>query len=180
MNQIIKNDLYRYIGTYNVKYLLRFIFLTPGFRYIFFMRKCSFAKNSFSKFLWLFLLRQCSLRCGIQIPYNTKIDKGFRIVHFGHIVINPEAIIGKNFNISQGCTIGNSQGKKKGTPIIGDNVFMQPNSVIVGNIKIGNNVLIAPNAFVNFDVPDNSIVIGNPGTILSKTNPTDKYIVYSI
>ena len=37
--------------------------------------------------------------------------------------------------------------------------------VIVGNITIGNNVLIAPGAYVNFDVPDGSIVIGNPGLI---------------
>ncbi len=46
---------------------------------------------------------------------------------------------------------------------------------------IGNNVLIAPGAFVNFDVPDNSIVIGNPGQIVARSeSPTSKYIVYPI
>ena len=44
------------------------------------------------------------------------------------------------------------------------------NSTVVGNIKIGNNVLIAPNSFVNFDVPDNSVVIGNPAVIHKKEN----------
>ena len=68
-----------------------------------------------------------------------------------------------------------------GYPIIGDNVCMNANSIIIGNVKIGNNVLIAPGAFINFDVPDNSIVIGNPGKIISRDeSPTDKYIVYSI
>lgn len=50
-----------------------------------------------------------------------------------------------------------------------------------GGVKIGNNVLIAPNAFVNFDVPDNSIVIGNPGKIIKRdSSPSAKYIVYSV
>lgn len=42
-------------------------------------------------------------------------------------------------------------------------------------------MLIAPNAFVNFDVPDNSIVIGSPGKIIQReSSPTAKYIVYSV
>lgn len=50
-----------------------------------------------------------------------------------------------------------------------------------GWVKIGNNVMIAPGAFVNFDVPDNSIVIGNPGKIIPRDeSPTKNYIVYSI
>ena len=127
------------------------------------------------------MLKLCSFKFGIQIPAQTKIASGFRIVHFGTIVINPETIIGKNFNISQGALIGNASGKRQGTPIIGDNVCMNANSIIIGNVKIGNNVLIAPGTFINFDVPDNSIVIGNPGKIISRDeSPTDKYIVYSI
>lgn len=48
-------------------------------------------------------------------------------------------------------------------------------------VSIGDDVLIAPGAFVNFDVPSNSIVIGNPGKIIpSDASPTKKYIVYSI
>ena len=50
------------------------------------------------------------------------------------------------------------------------------NAVIVGKINIGNNVLIAPGAYVNFDVPDNSIVIGNPGLIRQSPGATLGYI----
>ena len=63
-----------------------------------------------------------------------------------------------------------------GRPTIDDYVWIGTGSVLVGNIKIGKNVLIAANSFVNFDVPDNSIVIGNPGKIISKENPTRYYI----
>ena len=45
-----------------------------------------------------------------------------------------------------------------------------------GEMALGRNVLIAPNAYVNFDVPDNSIVIGNPGKIIHKENATQDYI----
>lgn len=48
-------------------------------------------------------------------------------------------------------------------------------------MKIGNDVLIAPGAFVNFDVPDNSIVIGNPGMIKPQTSsPTEKFEIYRV
>lgn len=43
-------------------------------------------------------------------------------------------------------------------------------------MTIGDNVLIAPNAYVNFDVPSNSIVIGNPGKIIpDRLDATEGY-----
>lgn len=41
-------------------------------------------------------------------------------------------------------------------------------------VTIGNDVLIAANSFVDFDVPDNSLVIGNPGIIKHKENACTK------
>ena len=183
MKQYIKDDLYRYEGKDSERFLilLRYLLFVPGFQYIYFLRKTQYARFSLCRLFWATLLKLCSYKFAIQIPWHTKIGKGFRIVHWGHIVVNPGAVIGTNFNISQGCLIGNAQGKRSGTPIIGDNVCMNANSVIIGGVKIGNNVLIAPGAFVNFDVPDNSIVIGNPGQIIPReSSPTDKYIVYKI
>lgn len=177
---MIKQDLFRYCGKRDIKSFIRYFFFTAGFRYIYFFRKASASNNIFGRLFWKFLLRQCMLRTGIQIPEQTSIGEGFRIVHFGHIVINPDAVIGRNFNICQGCLVGNSGGKRKGSPVIGNNVCLQPGSAVVGNISIGNDVVIAPNAFVNFDVPDNSVVIGNPAKIHYKLNPTKDYIVYPV
>ena len=183
MNSKIKKDLYRYIGDDSCRLLMqiRYVLFVPGFQYIWLLRKSQLSRNPLSRLFFNALLKLCSYKFAIQIPPSTRIDEGFRIVHWGHIVVNPDTKIGKNFNISQGCLIGNAQGRNKGTPIIGDNVCMNANSIIVGGVKIGNNVLIAPGAFVNFDVPDNSIVIGNPGKIIEReSSPTEKYIVYSI
>ena len=39
-------------------------------------------------------------------------------------------------------------------------------------------MLIAPGSYINFDVPDNSIVLGNPGKIIHKDNAIEGYITY--
>lgn len=65
-----------------------------------------------------------------------------------------------------GGTIGEIlSGEKKGNPIIEDNVVVYANATICGNVKISENSIIAAGSFVNFDVPPNSLVIGNPGVI---------------
>lgn len=49
---------------------------------------------------------------------------------------------------------------------IGNNVFIGCNVTILPNVKIGNNVIIAAGSIINKDVPDNSIVGGNPAKII--------------
>ena len=61
-------------------------------------------------------------------------------------------------------------------PTIGDRVWFGTGAVVVGKIKIGSDVIIAPNSLVNFDVPDNSTVIGNPARIIRRDKPPTGYI----
>lgn len=182
MNNILRQDLFRYIGTdcHKLRSRIRYILFTPGFQYIYCFRHASSARNPLSRLFWQVLLRRCMFHSGIQIPAGTQIGPGFRISHFGTIVINPAAQIGKNFSIAQGALIGSAEGKHKGTPVIGDNVIMSANSIVIGGVTVGDYVMIAPGAFVNFDVPAHSIVIGNPGRIIPSDHPTDRYNVYHI
>lgn len=183
MKDYNKKDLFRYEGhrCHTLKTQLRYLIGTPGFQYSYCLRHAQNASNPLSRLFWIILLRVMMYIFGIQIPYQTRIGEGLKFGHWGTIVVNPNAHIGKNFSISHGCLVGNAQGKRMGVPLIGDNVVMNANAVVVGGVKIGNNVLIAPNAFVNFDVPDNSIVIGNPGQIIIRdSSPSAKYIVYSV
>lgn len=175
---LIKNDLYRYSGSFSFLSFIKAFLTIPGFRFSFFYRLSSYiSKNNPLYFLIILLYRRYYFKYGIQIPISTQIGAGFYIGHFGNIVINGKVIIGKNCNISNGVTIGQSnRGQKAGTPIIGDCVWIGVNAVIVGKISIGNNVMIVPNSFVNFDVPDNSIVLGNPAKIIEKKNATIGYI----
>lgn len=113
----------------------------------------------------------------IELSVDTEIGEG---LYFGHpfcITINPNSKIGKNCNIHKGVTIGQeNRGKRKGAPIIGDEVWIGVNATVVGHITIGNDVMIAPNAYVNCDIPDHSIVFGNPCIIKHRDCATEAYI----
>ena len=113
----------------------------------------------------------------VDLGLHANIGGGLYIGHPSCITINAHAKIGKNCSIHKGALIGReNRGKRKGCPTIGDEVWIGINAVVVGNVKIGNDVLIAPNSYVNFDVPDHSIVIGNPGIIKHSEHATKEYI----
>lgn len=86
-------------------------------------------------------------------------------------------VLGHHVSLHKGVTVGReNRGCREGSPSIGDYVWIGMNATVVGNIKIGDDVLIAPNSFVNIDIPDHSVVIGNPATIHHKDGAIEKYI----
>lgn len=116
-------------------------------------------------------------KTGFSFEYNRTIGDGFIIGHWGKIVINGAVQFGNQLFITHGVTIGRDiRGKRAGVPTFGDRVCIRANSIVVGKINIGNDVLIAPNTFVNFDVPDHSVVIGNPASVHYKDNATEGHI----
>lgn len=66
----------------------------------------------------------------------------------------------------------------KNVPKIGSRVWISVNSTIVGPISIGSNVIVAPNSLVISDVPDYSIVAGNPAKIIGDVRNLD-YDIFS-
>jgi serine O-acetyltransferase len=143
-------------------------FMNPCFRHMVWFRMCSMtSRYSPLGVLARILLKFNQILYGFQIPHTTSIGSGLFLGHYGTIVINPNTIIGENCNIAQGVTIGKvNSGSLKGFPVIGNRVWIGANAVLVGKIHIGNDVFIAPLSFVNFDVPDGCMVIGNPGRII--------------
>jgi serine O-acetyltransferase len=177
MSELMKADLQRVApGQYSVLRLLQG-FRSKGFKYLFFLRKVAGAKNPITRFFFRVILRHYTYKYGFQIPPQAKIGGGLFIGHFGTVVISTQAVIGENCNIAHSVTIGATRrGDLQGAPTLGNFVWVGTGAVLVGRINIGNNVLIAPNAYVNFDVPDNSIVIGNPAKVIANINATEGYI----
>lgn len=170
---LVRSDLYRYAGNYGFSSFVANLVLYPGFTYSFWMRTCAYLKHhSVPRFLlfpfaWL-ILRHYEYKYGISISYRTRIGSGLYIGHFGGIVVNQNAIIGKNCNISHQVTLGKAnRGVRKGYPVIKDNVYIGPGAKIVGNVCVGNNVAIGANCVVTDDVPDNSVIVGIPGKVIS-------------
>jgi serine O-acetyltransferase len=159
------------------------VFLTQGFWAIFQYR---FAHNCYKlkiPILRHFLLIICliwqktiEVITGITLPYSAQIGAGFYIGHFGGIIINPHVIIGSNCNISQGVTIGVSgRGEDRGVPVIGNNVYIGVNAVVVGKIKVGDNCVIAANSLLNKTIETNQVALGVPAVVVN-TNSSKHYI----
>ena len=105
---------------------------------------------------------------GCSIPHSKSIGRGLYLGHIRDIVINERAVIGENCNISQGVTIGQAnRGRRKGTPVIGCNVYIGPGAKIVGAVQVGDHVAIGANCVVTDDVPDYAVVVGVPGRVIS-------------
>lgn len=178
MRKYSKDSLYRYTGKTDLKTFWKTYLGSPEYRFIFYLRLAQAYKGKpVIGYLSRLMLKRVSYKFHIQIWPETNIGEGFFIGHFGNLGMNPNTIVGRNFNMANGVCIGQAnRGSLKGAPVIGDDVWVGANAVIVGGIKIGNDVLIAPGAFVNFDVPDHSVVIGNPGQIRKQKHATKGYI----
>jgi serine O-acetyltransferase len=173
LRNLVYSDLYRHTGKVTVAIFLKNLAANPGFKYSFWMRLCSFfsSRKSMRYFfspLARLMLARYRYKYGIDIPHTTLIGSGFYIGHFGGIVVNYRSTIGKNCNISPGVVLGQAnRGRRKGYPVLGDNVYIGAGAKIIGNVKIGNNVAIGANCVVIDDIPNNAVVGGIPGRVLS-------------
>lgn len=55
---------------------------------------------------------------------------------------------------------------KIGRVVIGNNVFIGAESVVLPNVRIGSNVIVGANSTVTKDVPDGVVVAGSPAKII--------------
>lgn len=101
---------------------------------------------------------------GLFIGINSTIKENIKFPHPVGIVIGEGAVLGENVTVYQNVTIGQKQDKY---PVIGDGCIIYPNSVIFGDVVVGNNSVIGAGTIVNKNVPDNSVVVGNPMKIIS-------------
>jgi len=181
INRIIQQDLFRVTGEYDLKKLRLVKRKNNGFRYLYYWRKLKEKPSLLMKFYYQIRLHMEALKYGIEIPLYVDLGEGALLIHAYAITINSKTKIGKNVVIMKGATLGNiKSGIKAGSPTIGNNVYIGLNAVIVGNISIGDDVLISGNAFVNFDVPPHSVVVGNPGKIHRKEFAARDYILNPI
>jgi serine O-acetyltransferase len=167
------SDLYRYDGSRGAFAFVKHWMLTPGVKYVIYFRLCQYLGAKPLKafglhYVMKFIYIRLGIRYGMDISASAIIGRGLYIGHFGGIVVNPDAVIGDNCNLSHEVTIGQvNRGTKTGCPVIGDNVFIGPGAKIIGRIHVGNGAAIGANCVVVDDVPENGVVVGVPGRVIS-------------
>lgn len=100
-----------------------------------------------------------------------------------HNTIIGPVTIGNHVNLAQGITVTalnhnfedtslriDEQGISTQPVIIGDDVWIGANAVILPGVTIGNHVVVAAGAVVTKDVPDNTLVGGVPAHIIKELN----------
>lgn len=110
----------------------------------------------------------------ITIGDNTKISNDVSIISFKSIQIGRNCLIGDRLTVydcdghginpyTRCDSIGNAE-----SVIIGDDVWIGSMVTILKGVSIGNNSIIAANSVVTHDVPNNSIVAGNPAKLVKR------------
>lgn len=132
-------------------------------------------KSSWTSKLYILYLRnkfkRISLKLGFSIPINV-FGPGLCILHYGTIVVNSKARVGKNCRVEVCVNIGASGGKPE-APKIGDNVYIAPGVKIFGDITLGNNIAISANSTVNKSFEENDILIaGSPARKIKEMDIT--------
>jgi serine O-acetyltransferase len=119
-----------------------------------------------------FLLRaMTTVWGGTEIHPATSIGPGLCLVHSHKVVIGPGVTIGANARIGHGVTIGGDTGpvgsrSRMGFPVIGDNVTIALDSIVLGPVTVGDGAFVAAQSMVLHDVPARTVVRGSPAKVV--------------
>ncbi|WP_084067063.1 hypothetical protein [Desulfocicer vacuolatum] len=103
----------------------------------------------------------------IMIGEMSVIGPGLFLSNRGEIVMGVQKM-GNHCIVDTRVTIG--MGEDQVPPEIGDNVCIESDTVVYGNIQIGNRVHIHAGTVLSKNVPDDRVVRGNPGRIQKNTS----------
>lgn len=137
-------------------------------KYLRLLRLEETSNTSLGKYFYKARKNRLGSRLGFIISAGC-FGEGLRIEHYGSIIVNPKARIGKNCIIHGNCCIGSKGGYPDESPIIGDNVDIGQFAQVLGGIRIADGVRIGAGAVVVEDILQPGVtVVGVPGKIIRK------------
>lgn len=108
------------------------------------------------------LLEETSVVGNFVEVKKSRLGRGSKSMHLTYL---GDATIGEKTNIGAGTITCNYDGKNKHETIIGDNVKIGSDTMLVAPITVGNGSITAAGSVVTEDVPPNSLVAGVPAVI---------------
>lgn len=106
---------------------------------------------------------------GIEIHPGAQIGPGLFIDHGMGTVIGETSEIGEDVTLYHNVTLGGVSWKKeKRHPTVEDHVVIGAGAQVLGPIRIGARSRIGANSVVVKDVPQDAVVVGVPGRIVSQ------------
>ena len=100
---------------------------------------------------------------GCIIGRGAEFGAGFVLIHSTGVVINGQVRGGSGVRIEHQVTIG---AERRGSPRLGDDVFIGAGAKVIGPIVIGSHTRIGANAVVIADVPDCATAVGVPARVI--------------
>jgi serine acetyltransferase len=101
-----------------------------------------------------------------DVAASTAIGAGVYLADRGELMIGAGSI-GSGTLIHDRVTIGVSA-SGEGPPVVGRDVWIGPDCVIYGNVRIGDGATVLPGTVIATSVADREVVAGNPATVLRR------------
>ena len=92
-------------------------------------------------------------RCGITIGHNLRMGPGVGLISSNHALDDYDTW------------------SEADSLVIGNNVWIGMNVVVLPGVKIGSNVVVGANSVVDKVIPENSIAAGNPCQVIKSKAP---------
>jgi bifunctional UDP-N-acetylglucosamine pyrophosphorylase/glucosamine-1-phosphate N-acetyltransferase len=96
---------------------------------------------------------------------NSYLGPGTKMGHLSYI---GDATIGSGVNIGAGTVTCNYDGEKKNPTVIGDNVFIGSDTMLVAPVRLGDRSHTGAGSVVTKDVPADTLVVGVPARPIRK------------
>lgn len=169
MNKMIENERKLYFSS--PKNMLKCYLLKEQeyylWQYVKTLRKEENSNFIIIKYFYRFKKNILGIKLGINIGAGV-FDEGLKIWHYGSIVVNNTARVGKNCRLHGNNCIGNNGSTNK-SPVIGNNVDIGFGAQVLGDIVIADNIKIGAGAVVVHSFLEEGITIaGVPAKKVNK------------
>ncbi len=139
---IIRQKIYEKLSSYNLNYT----YITyPGFE----LSRHSSVNDG--TIIHTGAIATCNVHIGVGCLINKHVVIGHDVTIDNYCVISPNVTVGGNVKINEKCYIGSG-------------------AIIKNGITIGSNSIVGMGAVVLKDVPQNSVMVGNPAKLLRYNN----------